>query len=392
MRHASFFPFYVSRFTNTLANAVLFQGKPTVSAKKPKGLTYKDAGVDIRAGDAVADRIGQLAKSTYGPEVMGGVGGFAGLFSMGGEVKLFRGLYKDPVLVACTDGVGTKLKVAFALNKHDTVGIDLVAMSVNDLVVQGAQPLFFLDYIGMGKKDPAVCEALVKGIVEGCHQSRCSLLGGETASLPDMYPPGEYDLAGFCVGVAERDKVIDGSKVCAGDVIIGIRSSGLHSNGYSLARKALLERAGYKLDQHIPDLGRTLGEELLEPTKIYAEAVRNVLEHYKVKEIVKALANITGSGLPGNIPRTIPNGFVVRLKKGSWPIPPIFHLIQKAGEVDEAEMYDTFNMGVGMTLVCPEFNANAIRDTLSKVGCESDVIGVIEAAQNQNAEAEVKME
>lgn len=363
-----------------------------MSAKKPKGLTYKDAGVDIRAGDAVAERIGQMARSTYGPEVMGGIGGFAGLFSMGGEVKLLQGLYKDPVLVACTDGVGTKLKVAFAANKHDTVGIDLVAMSVNDLVVQGAQPLFFLDYIGMGKKDPAVCEALVKGIVEGCHQSRCALLGGETASLPDMYPAGEYDLAGFCVGVVEREKVIDGSKVAPGDVVIGIRSTGLHSNGYSLARKALLERAGYKLDQHIPEFGRALGEELLEPTKIYAEAVREVIGHYRVKEIVKALANITGSGLPGNIPRTTPNGLVVRLKKGSWPVPPVFQLIQKIGEVEDAEMYDTFNMGVGMTLICPEFNANAIRETLRKCGCESDLIGVVEAGQDPQAEAEVKIE
>ncbi|MBI3832341.1 MAG: phosphoribosylformylglycinamidine cyclo-ligase [Planctomycetes bacterium] len=363
-----------------------------MNAKKPKGLTYKDAGVDIHAGDAVADRIGQLARSTYGPEVMGGVGGFAGLFSMGGEVKLLHAHYKDPVLVACTDGVGTKLKVAFMLNKHDTVGIDLVAMSVNDLVVQGAQPLFFLDYIGMGKKDPAVCEALVQGVVEGCHQSRCALLGGETASLPDMYAPGEYDLAGFCVGVAERDKVIDGSKVAPGDVVIGLRSSGLHSNGYSLARKALIERAGFKLGQRIPELGRTLGEELLEPTKIYAEAVRNVIGQYRVKEIVKALANITGSGMPGNIPRTIPNGLVVRVKKGSWPVPPVFQLIQKAGDVAEAEMYDTFNMGVGMTLVCPEFNANAIRDALRKSGCESDLIGTVEAGADPNAEAVVKVE
>ncbi|MCW8132209.1 MAG: phosphoribosylformylglycinamidine cyclo-ligase [Planctomycetota bacterium] len=359
---------------------------------KKKGLTYKDAGVDIHAGDAVAERIGQLARSTYGPEVMSGVGGFAGLFSMGGEVKLLQGQYKDPVLMACTDGVGTKLKVAFAMNKHDTVGIDLVAMSVNDLIVQGAQPLFFLDYIGMGKKDPAVCEALVKGIVEGCHQSRCALLGGETASLPDMYPAGEYDLAGFCVGVAEREKVIDGSKVVPGDVVIGIRSSGLHSNGYSLARKALLERAGYKLDQVLPEFGRTVGEELLEPTRIYAEAVRAVIGNYRVKEIVKALANITGSGLPGNIPRTIPNGLVIHLRKGSWPVPPVFQAIQKAGDVEEAEMYDTFNMGVGMTLVCPEFNANAIRETLRKAGCESDMIGVIEAAADPNAEATVKID
>jgi len=357
-----------------------------------KGLTYKDAGVDIRAADAIAENIGRLAKTTYGPEVMGGVGGFAGMFSMGGEVRMFRGQYTDPVLVACTDGVGTKLKLAFAMDKHDTVGIDLVAMSVNDLVVQGAEPLFFLDYIAVARKDPATIEAIMKGIVEGCHQSRCALLGGETAELPDMYRPGEYDLAGFCVGVAERHKVITGDKVIPGDVLIGIRSSGLHSNGYSLARKALLDRGQMDLKAHVPELGCTLGEELLRPTIIYAHAVREVLNHYKVKEIVKALANITGSGMPGNIPRTIPNGLVVRVKKGSWPIPPIFSLIQKVGDVEEAEMFDTFNMGVGMTLVCPEFNANAIRQTLRTVGCESDVIGRIEAGKDPKAEAEVKIE
>lgn len=363
-----------------------------MSAKKPKGLTYKDAGVDIHAGDAIAENIGGMAKSTYGPEVMGGVGGFAGLFNLGGEVKLFRGGYKDPVLVACTDGVGTKLKIAFMMDKHDTVGIDLVAMSVNDLVVQGAQPLFFLDYIGMAKKDPRVCEQLVKGVVDGCHQSRCSLLGGETASLPDLYAPGEYDLAGFCVGVVEKTKIIDGGKVTPGDVVIGIHSSGLHSNGYSLARKALLERAGLKLEAHVADLGRTLGEELLEPTKIYADAVRDVLAHYTVKEIVKALANITGSGLPGNIPRTLPAGHVVRIRKGTWPVPPIFDLIQKAGEVEDAEMYDTFNMGIGMTLVCPEFNANAIVKTLQDGGCKASVIGAVEAAPDPGEEASVTIE
>lgn len=358
-------------------------------AKPPKGLTYKDAGVDIHAGDVIAEKIGQMARSTYGPEVMGGVGGFAGLFSLGGEVKLLRGQYKDPVLVACTDGVGTKLKVAFAMNKHDTVGIDLVAMSVNDLIVQGAQPLFFLDYIALPKKDPVLCEALMKGIVEGCHQSRCALLGGETAALSDMYAPGEYDLAGFCVGMVERAKVIDGEKVVPGDVLIGVRSSGLHSNGFSLARKALIETAGYKYDQHIPELGCTLGEELLKPTIIYAEAIRNVIEHYRVKEIVKAMANITGSGLPGNVPRTLPKGTVARIKKGSWPVPPVFTLIQQAGSVADAEMFDTFNMGVGLTIACPEFNANAIRETLKKAGCESDVIGVIEKAADPNAEAVV---
>ncbi|MEI6232975.1 MAG: phosphoribosylformylglycinamidine cyclo-ligase [Planctomycetota bacterium] len=353
------------------------------------GLTYKDAGVDIHAGDAIAEDIGALAKKTYGPEVLGGIGGFAGLFSMGGEVSLLRGNYKDPVLVACTDGVGTKLKVAFMTGRHNTVGIDLVAMSVNDLIVQGAEPLFFLDYIGIEKKDPKVCHDLMLGVVEGCKQSGCALLGGETASLPAMYAKGEYDLAGFCVGVIERSKIIDGKKVTAGDVVIGVHSSGLHSNGYSLARKALIEVGGLELDAVVPEFGRTLADELLEPTIIYAAAIRAILKHYSVKENVHAMANITGSGLPGNIPRTIPNGKIITINKGSWPIPPVFTLIQKLGNVAEAEMFDTFNMGVGMTITCPKFNANAIQKILRESGCESSLIGHIEDAADANAEAVV---
>lgn len=357
--------------------------------KKP--LTYKDAGVDIRKGDEIAEDIGKLAKTTYGPEVIGGVGGFAGLFSMGGEINLLRGRYKDPVLVACTDGVGTKLKIAFAANKHNTVGIDLVAMSVNDLVVQGAEPLFFLDYIGIEHKDPRVCHELMQGVVEGCRQSGCALLGGETASLPSMYAKGEYDLAGFCVGVIERGKIIDGKKVSAGDAVIGIHSNGLHSNGYSLARKALLEVGGLKLDRQIPELGCTLGEELLRPTLIYVQAIRAALSHYKVKENVHALANITGSGMPGNIPRTVPGGLQVHIKKGSWPVPPVFGLIQKLGNVEEAEMFDTFNMGVGMTLICPQFNANAVQSVLAEAGMKSSLIGQVEPGPNP-AEAVVKID
>ncbi len=355
-------------------------------------LTYKDAGVDIHAGDVIAENIGGMAKSTYGPEVIGGVGGFAGLFSLGGEVQLIRGRYKDPVLVACTDGVGTKLKIAFMANKHDTVGIDLVAMSVNDLIVQGAEPLFFLDYIGIEKKDPQVCRELMVGIVEGCKQSGCSLLGGETASLPSMYAKGEYDLAGFCVGVIEKSKIIDGKKVGAGDVIIGVHSSGLHSNGYSLVRKALLEVGGMKLDQFVPELNCKLVDELLRPTTIYAKAIREVLSHYVVKETVHAMANITGSGLPGNIPRTIPNGLVVRLKRGSWKIPPIFSLIQSAGDIDESEMFDTFNMGIGLTIACPAFNANVIQGILRDSGIGSDVIGKIETGSDPAAESFVVIE
>ncbi|MCY3020324.1 MAG: phosphoribosylformylglycinamidine cyclo-ligase [Planctomycetota bacterium] len=358
---------------------------------KPK-LTYKDAGVDLQSSDAIAADIGRLAKTTYGPEVLGGVGGFAGLFSLGGEVNLLRGKYKDPVLVACTDGVGTKLKIAFMTGKHDTVGIDLVAMSVNDLIVQGAEPLFFLDYIGMERKDPRVCHELLAGVVEGCKRAGCSLLGGETAALPGMYAPGEYDLAGFCVGVVEREKIIDGKKVVPGDAVIGVYSSGLHSNGYSLARKALLEAAALKLDQTVPELGCTLGEELLRPTHIYARAIRAVLSHYKVKENVHAIANITGSAMPGNIPRTVPNGQVVRIKKGSWKIPPIFPLVQKAGSIAEDEMYNTFNIGIGLTIICPQFNANVIQSILKEAGFGSDIIGDVESGPNAEAEAFVRID
>jgi phosphoribosylformylglycinamidine cyclo-ligase len=357
-----------------------------------RGLTYKDAGVDIHAADKIVESIGQLARKTYGPEVIGGVGGFAGLFSMGGEVKLLRGAYREPVLVACTDGVGTKLKLAFATGKHDTVGIDLVAMSVNDLVMQGAEPLFFLDYIGIERKDPEICRQLMEGIVNGCKQCGCALLGGETAELPGMYSSGEYDLAGFCVGVVERDKIIDGKKVVPGDVVVGVHSSGLHSNGFSLARKALLEVAKLDLKQHVPELGCALQEELLKPTIIYAQAIATVLKHYKVKENVHAMANITGSGMPGNIPRTIPNGLIVRIKKGSWKVPPIFGLIQKAGDIADGEMYDTFNMGIGMTIVCPLFNAQVIQGILKDCGLGSDIIGKVEAGANVDEEACVRLE
>jgi phosphoribosylformylglycinamidine cyclo-ligase len=363
----------------------------TKKLEKPrKGLTYRAAGVDTVAADRNVSRISKLARKTYGPDVLDGIGGFAGLFALNGQAGLLRRSLKKPVLAACTDGVGTKLKIAFMMNKHDTVGIDLVAMSVNDLVVQGATPLFFLDYIGLSSGARALTTPIVAGVVEGCRRSECALLGGETAELPDLYAPGEYDLAGFCVGIVERDKIIDGSKVAPGDAVIGLRSSGLHSNGYSLARKALFERAGLKIDERLPECGRTVGEELLEPTIIYAAAVREVLRHYKVKEIVKALANITGSGLPGNVPRTLPRGVTARIRKGAWPVPPIFECIQKAGEIAEEEMYATFNMGVGMTLVCPAFNVAAIRRTLKRVGVTTDLIGEIAAGKDRRSEPVVE--
>lgn len=324
--------------------------------KKPeKGLTYKEAGVDIRMGDQVAGAIGKLAQSTYGPEVIGGVGGFAGLFELGGEVKLFRGQYKDPVLVACTDGVGTKLKLAFLMNKHDTVGIDLVAMSVNDLIVQGAEPLFFLDYFACGRLDVDTAASVVQGIAKGCELAGCALIGGETAEMPGMYPQGEYDLAGFAVGVVEKDAIIDGRSIAPGDAVIGLASSGAHSNGYSLIRRILQRaRADLSSDFH----GRALGEVILAPTRIYVKPVLELLRTVPVKGI----AHITGGGLLENLPRILRDELAAELVRASWQRPPLFDWLQQAGGVDETEMHRVFNCGIGMVLVlAPAAAAEATR-------------------------------
>jgi phosphoribosylformylglycinamidine cyclo-ligase len=331
-----------------------------VSSKSKKSLTYRDAGVDIDAGDEFVRRVKKLCRSTYGPAVLSGIGGFAGAFQIGGQMGLLGKRLRNPVLMACTDGVGTKLQVAIAMDKHDTIGIDLVAMSVNDLIVSGATPLFFLDYMATGKLNPDTAEEIVKGIVDGCRQSGCSLLGGETAEHPGCMPDNEYDLAGFAVGLVEKHKVIDGSNVEAGDVLLGLASTGLHSNGYSLARKALLEVGGMKVDTQVAEFGRTVGEELLEPTRIYVNPLFKVCGEYRVKKVIKALAHITGGGLPENLPRVLPDKLAARVHKGSWPILPVFEVIKKAGDIEESEMMRTFNMGVGMVMVCPEYYSSSI--------------------------------
>lgn len=333
--------------------------------EKPAPLTYRAAGVDIDKGDSVADELVHLARSTYGPQVVSGIGGFAALYRLDGKMGLFRKRCKEPVLVACTDGVGTKLKVASMLEKHDTVGIDLVAMNANDLVTTGATPLFFLDYYVCGRLDERVMLAVMKGIAEGCRQAGCSLIGGETAEHPGCYPPGEYDLAGFCVGIADRRKVFDPRNVEVGDTVIGIASSGLHSNGYSLVRKALLERAGMLLDAKPPQLaGQTLGEVLLTPTRIYVNAVKTVLARYKVKQVVKGIAHITGGGLIENIPRIIPSNLDVEIQRAALPPQPIFNIVQQAGDVPDAEMFRVFNMGIGMVIICSPYYAARIVRTL----------------------------
>lgn len=304
--------------------------------------TYADAGVDIAAGDRLVRRIAPLARATRRPEIVAGVGGFAAL------ARIPAG-YRRPLLVTCTDGVGTKLRIAFALDRHDTVGIDLVAMSVNDLLTIGAEPLLFLDYFATGRLDVHQGTELVRGIARGCKLAGCSLVGGETAELPSFYPRGEYDLAGFAVGVVERAAVIDGRRIRPGDALIGLPSAGLHSNGYALARHVLLERARLRFDATPDDLAVSLGEELLRPTRIYVRGVRDVLA--TLPRAVRGMAHVTGGGLPGNVPRVLPPGCRAVVRRGTWSTPPIFGLIQRLGRVPQREMDRTFNNGIGFVLV-----------------------------------------
>lgn len=329
-------------------------------------ITYKDAGVDIDAGDLFVQKIKPFVKSTLRPEVLTDIGGFGGLFALK--------KYKNPVLVSGTDGVGTKLKIAFLMNRHDTVGIDLVAMCVNDIVVQGAEPLFFLDYFATGKLKPEDHAGIVKGIADGCRQAGCALIGGETAEMPSFYGEDEYDLAGFAVGVVEKKDIIDGSRIKTGDQLIGLASSGLHSNGYSLVRKVLLERAGYGVDDTLTELGKgTLGEVLLTPTKIYAKTVLALMKDFDIR----GMAHITGGGITENTPRMLPRGAQALIRKKTWDIPPIFKLLQKKSGVDDAEMYRAFNMGIGMVVVVPKKQVEAVIKKATKLGEKAFHIGEI---------------
>ena len=347
------------------------------------GKTYKDAGVDIGANDAFVDAIRSAVESTHGPEVIRVPGGFAGEIALKPKQALFARQYKDPVLVACTDGVGTKLKVAFKAGRHDTVGIDLVAMSVNDLITNGARPLLFLDYIAFSGVDNAVQVEVVKGIAKACVESGCALLGGERAELPGFYKSGEYDLAGFATGIVDRSRRIDGSKVVPGDVVVGIASSGLHSNGYSLARKVLLDDGKMKLDQHVDELGCTLADELLRPTLIYVKVIHAILRHYKVKAGVKAIAHITGGGIVENLPRVLPRNCGTRISKSAWPRPPIFDLIKRLGDVDEDEMYRVFNMGIGMIAIVPAAYADSVVRQIARHKHRAYIIGRVKRGPNK---------
>jgi phosphoribosylformylglycinamidine cyclo-ligase len=330
-----------------------------------ESIGYKTAGVDLDTYEETMRRLPPLLRRTYTPRVLDWPGGFAGLFRLDANVRLLSRTYRDPVLVASTDGVGTKLKLAFATGRHNTVGIDLVAMSVNDCLCAGAEPLLFLDYVAMSRDDPELTTQIVKGISDGCVEAECALLGGETAILNEFYKPGEYDLAGFCVGVVERKSILNGEEIRSGDKVIGLASTGLHSNGYSLARKLAFEQGGFAPETHIPELGRTVADEFLQPTRIYVRAVKSVYRHYRVKRTVHGIAHITGGGLIDNPPRILPDGLAMRLTK-NWDVPKVFPWLQKLGHIPDAEMYRVFNMGIGLIMVVGEFFAESIVRTLRK--------------------------
>ena len=372
----------------------------STTSKPP--LTYASSGVNLEEKDSFTDSLVSIMRRTHGPRVISNPGGFAGLFRLDFNQKLFARNYKDPVLVACADGVGTKLKLAIAAKKFDTIGIDLVAMNVNDMVVQGAEPLFFLDYIAIGKVDKRVLTDLVRGVAEGCRLSECALLGGETAEMPDLYAPGDFDLAGFAVGVAELARVVDATRVEKGDIILGLASSGIHSNGYSLVRK-IVESAGLDLNKHYPELSqshkshgsprshgkngkisrsvaaaeRTLADVLLTPTRIYTASIVKLLRQYKVKKVITGMAHITGSGMSGNLCRALTPETDAQVDRSAWPVPPVFTFLQKHGNVDEEEMRRVFNMGIGYCLIVRPTFAAAVKDRLEKLGEQVYVIGKV---------------
>lgn len=333
-----------------------------------KAITYKNAGVDIKEGERFVNLIKPFAGATIRKEVLAGIGGFGALFSI--DIKK----YQNPVLVSSTDGVGTKLKIAFMMNKHDTVGIDLVAMGVNDIIVSGAEPLFFLDYFATGRLNAKKASLVIKGIALGCKEAECSLIGGETAEMPGFYSDGEYDLAGFAVGIVERDNIIDGSTIKSGDKIIGLASSGLHSNGFSLARKVLFEKLKLNVKSKINGLKKSIGEELLTPTKIYVKTVKALLRDFKIKGI----AHITGGGLLENIPRILPRGVSAVIKRDAWVIPSIFQFIQEAGRISRDEMFRTFNCGIGMAIIMSRDNEIKVMQKLKQINQKAYLIGNIE--------------
>lgn len=343
-----------------------------------KPLTYADAGVDIDKANNLVKTITKIVKQTPRTGVISEIGGFGGLYSLN------LANVDSPVLVSSTDGVGTKLKIAFMMNKHDTVGIDLVAMSVNDIAVQGAKPLFFLDYLSTGKLNTEIITEIIKGIAEGCKQANCALIGGETAEMPGFYKANEYDLAGFAVGIVDNSKIIDGSETHVGNKVIGIASSGLHSNGYSLARKICFDVLKLKIDDYVPELGRTVGEELLEPTKIYSATTYRISKGLPIQ----GFAHITGGGIEGNLLRIIPEGCNIVMYKESWDVPPVFSFLQNAGNISDKEMMRTFNNGIGMIAVAPENAAQEIVEQLSALKEKGFIIG--EVVERKKSDRRIK--
>ncbi|MFZ0035371.1 MAG: phosphoribosylformylglycinamidine cyclo-ligase [Sedimentisphaerales bacterium] len=338
-----------------------------------KYVSYEQSGVDINASDKMEDLIYPHVAHTFGPRVMRLKGGFAAMYRLDFKEDLFKKKYKNPVLVSCTDGVGSKVKLTSVMNRFDTVGIDLVAMNVNDMLVLGAEPLFFLDYIAVHKLDPHIVAEMVKGIATGCRKAGCALVGGETAEMPDTYKKDDFDMAGFAVGVVEHGREITGEKIREGDIILGLTSSGLHSNGYALVRNICFKKAGLKMTNTIDELdGAVLGDVLLEPTRIYVRPILELLFHYKVKKVVHGMVHITGAGLPGNIPRVLPHHCDAVLEKGSWPMQKIFTFLQAKGPVEEAEMYNVFNMGIGYVLIVAEEFADSIARNLLRLRGEEN--------------------
>jgi phosphoribosylformylglycinamidine cyclo-ligase len=321
-------------------------------------MDYRDSGVDIDAGNETVRRIKSLAKATFTPGVLSDIGSFGGLF------RLDRDRYHDPVLVSSADGVGTKLRVAFLAGRHDTVGADLVNHCVNDVLVQGAVPLFFLDYLATGRLSPDVAEQVIAGVARGCRENDCALIGGETAEMPGFYADGEYDIAGFIVGVVEKSQIIDGRRVTVGDVLIGLPSVGLHTNGYSLARRVFFDVAGYDVHSSVPEIGATVGEALLAPHRSYLRAIRPLLSD----NLVKGMAHITGGGITENLPRTLPEGCSARVERAAWPVPPLFSFLQQRGAIGADEMLRTFNMGIGLIAICSAADADAVMGRLERSG------------------------
>ncbi len=376
--------------------------RQTNAAPAKASLSYAAAGVNLEEKDSFTESLGTLMRKTHGPRVIPNPGGFAGLFRLDFNEKLFRRNYKHPVLVACADGVGTKLRLAIELKKYDTLGIDLVAMNINDMIVQGAEPLFFLDYIAIPKVDKALLNELMKGIVDGCKQSGCALLGGETAEMAGLYAPGDFDLAGFAVGVVDLDRAMKPTRVEVGDVVLGLASSGVHSNGYSLVRK-VVESAGLDLRKVYPELGEKrassgkkraaiaeppLGEVLLTPTRIYARSISKMLASYKVKKVISGMAHITGSGMSGNLCRALHPKVDALVRRSAWPVPPVFRFLQERGNIDEEEMRRVFNMGIGYCVIVRPSFAESVSEQLRKLGEKVYVIGEIVKGKGDVREVE----